>query len=65
MTTVKHGRQGGDFSLVVSGFMDLRSSDYVSVYVSSEKDTDWVIEDDSQFSLRCSGSVGFSQRSPP
>jgi len=58
MTTVKHGRQGGDFSLVVSGFMDLRSSDYVSVYVYSEKDTDWVIEDDSQFSLRCSGSVG-------
>ena len=58
MTTVKHGRQGGDFSLVVSGFMDLRSSDYVSVYVYSEKDTDWIIEDDSQFSLRCSGSVG-------
>ena len=58
MTAVKQGRQGGDFSLVVSGFMDLRSSDYVSVYVYSEKDTDWVIEDDSQFSLRYSGPVG-------
>ncbi|XP_078376106.1 uncharacterized protein LOC144659523 [Oculina patagonica] len=58
MTAVKHGRQGGDFSLVVSGFMDLRSSDYISVYAYSEKDTDWVIEDDSQFSLRYSGSVG-------
>ena len=59
MTVIKHGRQGGDFSLMVSGFMDLRSSDYVSVYVYSEKDTDWFIEDDSQFSLRYSGSVGF------
>ena len=58
MTAVKHGRQGGDFSLVVSGFMDLRSLDYISMYVFSEKDTDWVIEDDSQFSLRYSGSVG-------
>ena len=58
MTAVKHGRQGDDFSLVVSGFMDLRSSDCVSVYVYSEKDTDWVIESDSQFSLRYSGSVG-------
>ena len=58
MTVVKQGRQGDDFSLVASGFMDLRSSDYVSVYVYSEKDTDWVIEDDSQFSLRYSGSVG-------
>ena len=28
------------------------------MYVSSEKDTYWVIEDDSQVSLRCSGSVG-------
>lgn len=58
MTAVKHGHQGGDFSLVVSGFMDLRSSDSVSVYAYSEKDTDWVIEGDSQFSLRYSGSVG-------
>lgn len=58
MTAVKHGRQGGDFSLVVSGFLDLRSSDYISVYVFSENDRDWVIEDDSQLSLRYSGSVG-------
>lgn len=58
MTAVKYSRQGDHFSLLVSGFMDLRSSDYVSVYVYSEKDTDWVIEDDSQFSLRYSGSVG-------
>ena len=58
MTAVKQGHQGGDFSLVVSGFMDLRSSDYVSIYVYSEKDTAWVVEDDSQFSLRYSGFRG-------
>ena len=58
MTGVKQGRPGGDFTLMVSGFMDLRSGDHISVFVLSEEDIDWFIEDDSQFSLRYSGSVG-------
>ena len=58
MSATRQGYQGAEFSLVVSGFMDLRSSDQISVFVFSERDTDWGIEDGSQFSLRYSGPVG-------
>ena len=52
MTSVKQGHPGADFSLTVSGFMDLRSGDQISVFILSEEDKDWFIENDSQFSLR-------------
>ena len=58
MSAVRQGYQSGDFSLVVSGFVDLRSSDEISVFAFSEKDTDWSVEDDSQFTLRYTGPVG-------
>lgn len=58
MSATRQGYQGADFSLVVSGFVDLRSSDKVSVFVFSERDTDWSVEDGSQFCLRYTGAIG-------
>lgn len=58
MSAARQGYQGADFSLVFSGFADLRSGDEVSVFVFASQDTDWSVQEDSQFSLRYTGPIG-------
>ena len=58
LSSARQGYQGAEFSLVVSGFVNVGSSEEISVFVFSEKDRDWTIQDNSQFALRYTGPMG-------
>ena len=59
LSAVRSGQPDGfTFTLTLGGFVDLRASDLVSIYVYSERDTDWIIKDESQFCVTRVGKIG-------
>lgn len=59
LSAIRSGQSdGSDFTLSLGGFAELQAGDKVSIFAHSEKDTDWIIKDESQFCLIRVGRIG-------